>query len=126
VVISSAERTTSADRPAGNPFLVGDMLLYPNLGEPVRKQDTQEVGFFLTVYPGKKDADVKATLELVQNGRLLAQSPLTLGERDPFGRVQQVSRLPIAELPPGNYDLRIVVSQGDQRLLRSTTVRIVG
>src|SRR5207237_1205268 len=37
VLVARAERVQKASQPAGSPFLVGDMLLYPNLGEPLRK-----------------------------------------------------------------------------------------
>ena len=124
VVIASAERIAKADQRAGSPFLVGDMLLYPNLGDPLRKSATPELGFFFTAYPGK-GSKPQATLELLQNGGRLASLPLTLGEPDSFGRIQHVSRLPIGTLAAGTYDLRIVVSDGRQQISRSATFRIV-
>jgi len=124
VLIASAERIAKADQRAGSPFLVGDMLLYPNLGDPLRKSATPELGFFFTAYPGK-GSKPQATLELLQNGTGLASLPLTLGEPDSFGRIQQVSRLPIGTLAPGAYELRIVLSDGRQQISRSAMFRIV-
>jgi hypothetical protein len=124
VLVASAERVATADRPAGNPFLVGDLLLYPNLGEPVRKSATPELGFFFTVYP-EKGATPRATLELMQNGVRLAALPLALGEPDSSGRIQHVSRLPIGTLAAGTYDLRLLLVDGRQQISRSTMVRIV-
>jgi VWFA-related protein len=124
VVIASAERVAEADRPSGNPFLVGDLLLYPNLGEPVRKSPGAEIGFFFTVYPGKGPKP-QAQLELAQNGAVAATLPLTLGEPDSAGRIQQVSRIPAAALQPGTYELRVVVTQGQQKVSQSAIVRIV-
>ena len=43
---------SEADRPADNPFLVGDLLLYPNLGTPLPKAEAKELAFFFTIYPG--------------------------------------------------------------------------
>ena len=124
VLVASGERVTGADRPAGNPFLVGDMLLYPNLGEPVRKSASPEFGFFLTVYPAK-GPKAEARLELVQNGRTLAALPLPLDQPDSAGRIQQVSRLPTAAVPAGTYDLRVIITQGSQQIVRSTLIRLV-
>lgn len=124
VLVASGERVTGADRPAGNPFLVGDMLLYPNLGEPVRKSASPEIGFFLTVYPAK-GAKAEARLELVQNERTLAALPLPLDQPDSAGRIQQVSRLPTAALPAGTYDLRVIITQGTQQIVRSTLIRLI-
>jgi hypothetical protein len=103
LLVASAERVAQADRPAGNPFLVGDMLLYPNLGDQVRKGATPEIGFFFTVYPAKGPTP-QAFLEVLQNGTALAKLPLPLD---------------------GTYDLRLVITQGQQQISRSTIVRIV-
>lgn len=124
VLVASAERVAQADRPAGNPFLVGDMLLYPNMGDPVRKSATPEIGFFFTVYPAKGGTP-QAFLEVLQNGAALAKLPLPLNEPDSAGRIQQVSRVATAALSAGTYDLRLVVTQGQQQISRSTIVRIV-
>jgi VWFA-related protein len=124
VLVASGERVAGADRPAGNPFLVGDMLLYPNLGEPLRKSASPEIGFFLTVYPAK-GPKAEARLELMQNGRTLAALPLPLDQPDSAGRIQQVSRLPTAAVPAGTYDLRVIITQGSQQIVRSTVIRLV-
>jgi VWFA-related protein len=124
VLVANAERVAKADQPAGNPFLVGDLLLYPNMGEPVSKARTSELGFFFTLYPAKGQKP-QATLEVMQNGATLATLPLTLAEPDAAGRVQQVGRLPTAALAPGTYDLRLVVTDGRQRIVKSALVRIV-
>jgi VWFA-related protein len=124
VLVASGERVTGADRPERNPFLVGDMLLYPNFGDPVRKTASPEIGFFLTIYPAKGPRP-EARLELWQNGRPLAKLPLPLDQADSTGRIQQVSRLPIGAVSAGTYDLRVVVTQGSQQIVRSTMLRIV-
>jgi VWFA-related protein len=123
VLVASAEKVAPANRPVGNPFLVSEMLLYPNTGEPVRKSETPEIGFFFTVYPSKGPKP-EATLEVLRNGAALAKLPLALGDADSSGRIQQVSRLPTAALTPGTYDLRLVIAQNQQQLVRSTILRI--
>jgi hypothetical protein len=112
------------DRPAGSPFLVGDLLLYPNLGDPLRKSTTPEIGFFFTVYPAKGPKP-QANVELLQNGTALAKVPLPLGDPDGSGRIQQVSRLPTGALSPGTYELRVAITQGQQQVSQSTIVRLV-
>jgi hypothetical protein len=124
VVVGSAERVASADVGQHNPCLVGNMLLYPNLGEPLKKSAAQELGFFFTAYP-RKGAKPQATLEVIQNGARLASLPLTLGDPDTSGRIQQVSRLPIGSLPAGTYELRVVVADDKQQVSKSTTFRLV-
>jgi VWFA-related protein len=125
VVIGRSEKLAEGDRPADNPFLVGDLLLYPNLGTPLPKSEAKELAFFFTIYPGGA-AKPTAVLELMQNGKLLAQSPLPLEAADASGRIQQVGRLPLETLAPGTYDLRVVVSDGAAPQMRSVLVRIAG
>jgi hypothetical protein len=47
-----------------------------------------------------------------------------LAAADPDGRVQQLSRIPIEALQPGEYQLRILVTQGARTVSRSTEFRI--
>ncbi|HEU4925845.1 MAG TPA: hypothetical protein VFT24_02275, partial [Vicinamibacterales bacterium] len=124
VIVGSAERVSARDRPAGSPFLVGDRLLYPNLGEPLRKSTTPEIGFFFTVYPANGPKP-EATVEVLQNGTALARLPLPLADPDAAGRIQQVSRLPAGALSPNTYELRIVVIQGQQKVSQSAIFRLV-
>jgi VWFA-related protein len=124
VLVASAERVPKGSQPEGNPFLVGDTLLYPNLGEPLRKGAATDLGFFFTVYP-EKGTKVQATLELVQNGAKLAAVPVTLGEPDASGRIQQVSRVAIGALAPGTYELRVVLADSRQSVARTATFSIV-
>jgi hypothetical protein len=50
---------------------------------------------------------------------------MALGAVDASGRIQQVGRLPLDQLPAGTYDLRAVVKQGNAQVCRSTMLRIV-
>jgi hypothetical protein len=123
VLTGHAEKVPAADRRKDNPLLVGDTVIYPNLGEPVSKQ-SKEVGFFFTVYPAKTGPAPQAELNLLNNGKLLAQLPLPLAAPD-LGRIQQAGRLPIDQLAPGTYELQVVVRQGNTQLSRNTMLRII-
>ena len=41
LLVGRSERIAEADRPADNPFLVKDLLLYPNLGTPLPKAEAR-------------------------------------------------------------------------------------
>jgi hypothetical protein len=60
----------------------------------------------------------------MQNGRVLAEAPVTLPPAA-SSRVQHVGRLPIGTLPAGTYELRIRVTDGLREESRSAyfTVR---
>jgi VWFA-related protein len=124
VLAGRAEKVPEKDRRAQNPLLVGDTAIYPNLGEPVSKK-AKEVGFFFTVYPARGAAAPEAVLQLLDNGKPLAQIPLSLAAADATGRIQQAGRLPVESLAPGTYELQVVVKQGTTQVSRNTMLRIV-
>ena len=124
MIVKRGEKVAATDRPTGNPLLVRDILMYPNINEPVSKS-AKEAVFYFVAYPVAGGPAAESVIELQQNGKPLAQIPMPLGAPDTAGRVQQVGRLPIADLPAGTYDLRAIVKQGSEQLVRSALLRVV-
>lgn len=103
-----------------SPFLFGEVLLYPNLGEPVSKA-AKQMGFFFTVYPAKGSTFTPAlTVELWQNGKALASVPLKLPAPNESGRIPYVGNLPLESLQPGEYELRASVRTDKGSASRTT------
>ena len=123
VLVKRAEKVAEKDRPAGNPLLVNDVILHPNLGEPVSKA-SKEAAFYFAAYPAEGAGQTEAILELLQNGRPVAHLPMPLAAVDSSGRIQQVGRLPIDQLAPGTYEMRVVLKQGNEQLVRTTMLRV--
>jgi hypothetical protein len=99
-------------RPA--PFFVGQMLVYPNIGDPVMKTTTKDLPFFFTIYRGASEP-LTATAQLLRDGGVVAEAPLEIAaSTEP--RIQQLARLPVSGLAPGTYQLRIIVVSGPQRV----------
>jgi VWFA-related protein len=126
MLVSRGEKVPADQQPSDNPLFVGDMLLYPNLGAPLKNGADGELAFFFTAYPGGgTSTDLTGTIELLQDAKVVARAPMTMAPADAEGRVQQVSRLPIGSLNPGRYQLRVVVQQGTAAVARTTEFRIV-
>ncbi len=103
------------ERPA--PFLVGQMLVYPNIGDAVMKTTTKDLPFFFTIYRGAS-GPLTATAQLLRSGGVVAEAPLEIAaSTEP--RIQQLARLPVSGLAPGTYQLRIIVVSGLQRVAES-------
>jgi hypothetical protein len=127
VVVRRTERVAAADQQAGNPLFVGDLLFYPNAGEPISRSQDRALTFYFTLYLRRpSEAPPETQIELRRNGRTLAQIPAELGPADARGRIQQVSRLPLESLSDGTYELRIVVRDGRQTVERSTFFKVAG
>ena len=124
VFVKRGEKVPEKERTPGHPLLVGDVLLHPNLGEPVSKA-SKELGFYFAIYPAPKQPAPTSAIELLQNGNLIAQVPMAVSSADATGRIQQVGRLPLADLQPGTYELRAVVMQGTTQVSRSALVTVV-
>ena len=122
VIVKKGEKVPEGE-PRTGPLFVKDVLIYPNLGDDVSKA-AKELGFFFTVYPVAGVPAPQALLELIQNGKPLAQVPLPLEAADAAGQIQQVGRLPIAEIPAGTYELRVIVKQGTEQVFRSAMVHV--
>ena len=107
---SPSARTNAA------PLYVGHRLLYPNLGESIRKSAASELPFYFTLYGDA--SGVKAFVQLLSNGEPIAEAPVQLAPAAGL-RVQHVGRLPVGALPAGTYELRIRVTDGRQEISRA-------
>lgn len=124
LVVGSAEKA-AADARAGNPFQVGELLLYPNTGEAVRKEAGKQLPFFFTVYtPQGATPAPKLVIELRQSGKTLASIPAQLNAPDAQGRIQYVAGLPLESIPPGAYELKVTVEDGKTSVSRSATFSV--
>jgi len=123
VIVKRSEKLAEKDRRPDHPLLVGDTLLHPNIGEPVSKA-AKELGFYFVAYPAKNGPAAESTIEVMLNGKLVAQVPLPLPAADASGRIQQVGRLPLDQIAPGTYQLRAIVKQGASQVTNTALVRI--
>lgn len=126
MIVRRGERVPEDQQVPGSPLYVGDTLLHPNLGTPLQKGEAAELPFYFTAYVAKGGGAVSAQLELLQNARPLAKVALELVQPDAERRVQQVSRIPIADLEPGTYELRITIRQGSSAVADTALFRVVG
>lgn len=120
--VTIIQRAEQSLEKTDSPFLVGDQLMvYPNLGEPVRKS-AKQMGFYFNVYTAKGATEApKLTLEVLQNNKSVAKVPLKLGPPDAKGRIQYASALPLDSLNPGAYELKISVSDAKSAVSRSAS-----
>jgi hypothetical protein len=123
MIVRHAERVPATERDATNPLYYGDLLLYPNLGEPISKRETQALTFAFNVVPG--NTPITASLTLAQGKRTIGRTPLQLGAPDPQGRIWNVGQLPLASLTPGEYVLAVTISTQSHIETRLTNFRVV-
>jgi VWFA-related protein len=119
MILKRADRLSAEEQKQANPFHYGELLIYPNLGEPIRKAATKQLPFFFNVYAaqGAKSAP-KLSIEVMQNGQQLARIQAELPPPDAAGLIQFASALPLDSFQPGAYELKITVSDGTSNVTR--------
>ena len=119
VVVHHTERVAPAERQANNPLYFGDVVIYPNMGEPLAKSRDKAVTFYVVLAPGAL-VTPGTTLEILRGEEVVSRSPVALPKPDTSGRIAHVAQVPLDALPPGRYTLRLIVTQGNQKEVRET------
>jgi len=123
VVVNSAERVEPGTPAAQGLLSTGQLLLYPNLETPISRQSGGELPFYFLAY-SKRDIP-EAFVELLEHGRRVSLNRVTLPARDSEGRIQYVGTIPISELEPGVYTLRVLLPVGEQLIGRARRLILV-
>lgn len=124
MVVGSAERLAAGEVAAPDPLKYGDVLLYPNLGQPLRRESGRALTFFVTAWPALDRPAIDARLEVMQDGRTVAATRTTSLRPDAAGRIQLASSLPLDRFTPGAYELRLTLSDGQDEQTRTAAVPI--
>lgn len=125
VVLSRAERITANEQKKDQPFHFGELVVYPNLGEPILKSVTKQLAYFLTAWPATGGVEpLKLVAEIVQNKRSIAQTSAQLPSPDDQGQIKYASALALDGFQPGTYELRVTVTDNRTTAIRSTQFKI--
>jgi VWFA-related protein len=125
-ILSRAERLRPEEQKKEQPFHFGELLVYPNLGEPVRKSVTQQLAYFFTAWPAKgSTSGLQLSVEILQNGRSLGRTSGQLPVPDELGQIKYASSFALEKFQPGSYELKLTVDDGKNSVSRSTSF-IVG
>lgn len=124
-VLRRAERLSPEEQKRDQPFHFGELLVYPNLGEPVLKSVAQQLAFFFTAWPAKgSTTPLQLTVEILQNHRSLVKTPGQLPMPDERGQIKYASSFPLDKFQPGSYELNVTVSDDKSTVSRSTNFTI--
>jgi VWFA-related protein len=125
VTLKRAERITAEEQKKDQPFHFGELLVYPNLGEPILKSQAKQLTFFCVAWPAKGTSEsLKLSVDILQNNRKIAQTTAQLPEADEQGRIKYASALPIDGFQPGTYELKITARDSKTSVSRSTQFTI--
>ena len=124
MLVGKAEKLEAGDAAAPKPLRYQDVLLYPDLGNPLRAGADQSIVLFLTAWPSAERPGIEARVEVVRDGRILLDVPAGRHEAGLDGRVQLASSLPLDGFGPGVYELRMTLTDGRDAETRSAALRV--
>lgn len=124
VLVGKAEPIAAGDETAPEALSFEGVRLHPDLtGQPASAPDRPLV-LFLTAWPSAERPAVEARVDVVREGRVLHTLPAGRHVAGPDGRVQIASSLPAGGLEPGQYELRLTLTDGVDAESRSESVSI--
>jgi VWFA-related protein len=124
-VLKRAERLTAEEQKHDQPLRFGELLVYPNLGERIDRSTTKQLAYFFTAWPAKgATKPPQMTLEILQNNHSLGSTSGELPAADQNGQIKYAGSFAIDKLQPGVFELKITVSDGQNRTSRSTNFTI--
>lgn len=112
MVVGRAEKLTKEEQDGKSPLHYGEVMLYPNLGTPIRKSVAPVLGFFFSAYGKGAGPGQRATLEIQQGTKVLAKTSTELGAVDAQGRSLNAGVLPLNNIAPGVYTLKVSIADG--------------
>ncbi len=124
-VLKRAERLTADEQKREQPLRFGELLVYPNLGEQIDRTTSKQLAYFFTAWPAKgATKPLQMTLEILQNNRSLGTTSGALPAADQNGQIKYAGAFAIDKLQPGQFELKITVSDGQNTTSRSTSFTI--
>jgi hypothetical protein len=112
MVVGRAEKLTKEEQDGKNPLQYGEVMLYPNLGTPIKKSVAPVLGFFFSAYGKGAGPGQRATLEIQQGTKVVAKTSTELGAVDAKGRSLNAGVLPLNNIAPGAYTLKVSIADG--------------
>jgi hypothetical protein len=97
-------------------------VVSPTLEPVIVKSKTPTLPFYLVVYPNQKQATApELTMEFTKDGQFLGSGPAPLTPPGKDGHIQYVAKVPVEQLPSGNYSVKFVVKQGNETANQTVT-----
>jgi VWFA-related protein len=123
VIVARGERVPPGTADKENPLYVGDVLVYPNLGTPLRKSNDNTLTFYVVIKPAPGAAP-QGRVEILRDGQPVSEAPVGLAPADASGAIRHIGRVQVEALPPGQYTLRMTVTQGNRHEVRETALEL--
>jgi len=97
-------------------YLEGQAYFVPNVGQVFSQKKDKNILMHFNVYTLKNSAaQISATVTFLQKGKVFTEAGGALPAADLTGRIAYLTSFATENFPPGEYDLRVSVSDGNHR-----------
>ncbi len=126
VALAGAAPAAGGSEERDDPFRVGEVRMTPELGSSLRAGPGRDkLALYYVVYPQPGAGETpRMVLEIGRDGKVLKRGAVPLPEADSSGRIQHVASIPLASLAPGEYTLRLSVTQDGSTATEQTRVEV--
>jgi VWFA-related protein len=124
-LIKRVEPVAAGALASEDPFRQGATRLVPWVGEPI-VAPSDALSVFLVAYPRADGPRGDVLLEFIKDGRIVAQSLADMPPVAEAGRSSFVAAVPMKDLSPGQYEVRILLKQGGLVAHRKTRFVLAG
>jgi hypothetical protein len=127
-LVGLAGATAATGEDPDDPFRVGQVQMAPDLGGRLHAEagsDGLAVYYVVYAQPGATEAP-RMRLEVDRAGRVVRRGEIALPAADARGRIPSVTKVPVAALVPGEYTLRLSVTQGVSKATEEALLRVTG
>lgn len=112
---------------ADEPFQFQNGRITPTLTTTLKAAKGARMALFFTVYPDKAAGGAtEAVIQYLKEGTELAKAALPLPAPDAAGKIPYVFSSPIDTMPPGTYEIKVLVKQGASMAEESVLITIEG
>jgi VWFA-related protein len=114
VVVDHVAPLVGPEGPDDDPFVVGDVRVVPALEASRRAvAGSDTLALYCVVYSQEgMPAASRMVVEVVRGDKVVKRGEMALPAADRGGRIRHLATLPLDELAPGDYGVRVSVTQG--------------
>lgn len=108
-----------------DPFQFQGGRITPTLNNTLKIVKGAQMALFFVVYPESgATAPPQAVVQYFKDGEIAGSANLQLPAADAQGRINYVLSSPLDAMPPGNYEVKIVIKQGNSAVAESVFLTV--
>jgi len=107
-----------------DPFTFPGGKITPNLTGVIPGRAGFNPSFYFVIYPSQASNEPELSIEVLRGGVLVGRTTPPLNRGNAWNRIPYVATVAGSALEPGNYEVRVITSQGPVKAMEQTSVTV--